>query len=86
MVRRRELEEGFNAIEDRREDRIRTIREIAEDYLAGYILRNRSSTFAEYAIRHVTKHLGARMIVDADESMVLEYQNQRLREKAAPKP
>ncbi|HUG69604.1 MAG TPA: hypothetical protein VMM76_17770 [Pirellulaceae bacterium] len=31
--RRRELEEGFNSIEDRREERIRAIREIAKEYL-----------------------------------------------------
>ena len=83
--RRRELEEGFNSIEDRRDERIRTIKEVAKDYLEGYLLRNRSATFAEYAIGHLTRLLGARMIVDADETMVLGYQEQRLREKAAPK-
>ena len=83
--RRRELEEGFNSIEDRRDERIRTIKEIATDYLEGYRLRNRSATFAEYAIGHLTRLLGATMIVDADEAMVLAYQEQRLREEAAPK-
>src|SRR5918996_4976313 len=83
--RRRELEEGFNSIEDRRDERIRTIKEIAKDYLDGYVLRNRSGTFAEYAIGHLTRLLGATMIVDADEAMVLGYQDQRLREQAAPK-
>ncbi|MCX6625791.1 MAG: site-specific integrase, partial [Acidobacteria bacterium] len=58
---------------------------MAKDYLEGYLLRNRSATFAEYAIGHLTRLLGARIIVDADETMVLEYQEQRLREKAAPK-
>jgi hypothetical protein len=38
--RRRELEEGFNSIEDRRDERVRTIKEIAKDYLEGYLLRN----------------------------------------------
>lgn len=33
--RRRELEEGFNAIEDRRDERIRTIREVAKEYLGA---------------------------------------------------
>ena len=45
--RRRELEEGFNSIEDRRDERIRTIREVANDYLKGYVLRNRGATFAQ---------------------------------------
>jgi hypothetical protein len=75
--RRRELEEGFNSIEDRRDERIRTIKEVAKDY----VLRNRSGTFAEYAIGHLTRLLGATMIVDADEAMVLAYQEQRLRER-----
>jgi len=83
--RRRELEEGFNSIEDRRDERIGTIQEVAKDYLDGYVLRNRSGTFAEYAIGHLTRFLGATMIVDADEAVVLSYQEQRLREKAAPK-
>lgn len=83
--RRRELEEGFNSIEDRRDERIRTIKEVAKDYLDGYRLRNRSAAFAGHAIGHLTRLLGATMIVDADETMVLGYQEQRLREKAAPK-
>jgi integrase len=83
--RRRELEEGFNRIDDRREEGIRTIREVANGYLEGYALRNRSATFAKYAIGHVTRLLGARMLVDADESAVLGYQDQRLKEGAAPK-
>jgi integrase len=82
--RRRELEEGFNSIEDRREERIRAIREIAKEYLESYVLRNRSVAFAQYAVNHLTRLLGATMIV-ADENTVLEYQEQRLREKAAPK-
>jgi integrase len=83
--RRRELEEGFNNIEDRREEGIRTIREIAKEYLAAYVLRNRGATFAEYAIGHVARVLGTRMVVDIDERVVLEYQDHRLKEKAAPK-
>jgi hypothetical protein len=83
--RRRELEEGFNSIEDRREERIRAIREVAKEYLESSVLRNRSVAFAQYAVNHLTRLLGATMIVDADENTVLEYQEQRLREKAAPK-
>jgi hypothetical protein len=54
--RRREFEAGFNNLEDAREERVRTIREIAENYLASYLLRNpRSATFAEYAVGHVKR-------------------------------
>jgi hypothetical protein len=45
--RGRELEEGFNALKDRRQERIQTIREVAKDYLDGYLLRDRSATVAE---------------------------------------
>ena len=49
--RRRELEEGFNNIADRREERVRTVKELACEYLAEYKVRHpRSSVFAEYAI------------------------------------
>src|SRR5258707_1979279 len=60
--RRRELEEGFNSIEDRRGERIPTIKEIAKDYLEGYPLPDRSSTVAEYAIRPLTRLLCAQII------------------------
>jgi len=45
--RRRELEEGYNNFEDVRQERVRTIREVAEAYLASYKLRNpQSAVFA----------------------------------------
>ncbi len=84
-ARRRELEEGFNSIIDRRAVRVQTIREVAAAYLEGYVLRNQSPTFAKYAVGHVTRLLGAIMIVDVDERLVLTYQEQRLKEQAAPK-
>ena len=34
--RHRDLEEGFNGLVDRRDDRIRTLSELAGAYLAGY--------------------------------------------------
>ncbi len=49
------------------------------------MLRHRSTTFAEYAVNHVVRLLGAKMIVDADEDVVREYQDQRLKDNAAPK-
>jgi hypothetical protein len=51
----------------------------------GYRLRYRSATFAAYALGHVSRLLGAKMAVDIDEATVLRYQENRLREKAAPK-
>ena len=84
--RRRELEEGFNNFEDLRRERVRTIREVADDYLTSYRLRHsRSATFAEYAVGHVERLLGDKMIVDVNEEAIKEYQETRLREKTAPK-
>ena len=62
--RRRELEEGFNGLRDNRERRIRTIREIADSYLSEYRLRKKSATFAEYALRNVTRILEDALAVD----------------------
>lgn len=52
--RRRELEGGFNRIEDHRDEGIPTIRDVGKGYLQGNALRNRSATFAEYAVGHVS--------------------------------
>lgn len=83
--RRRELEEGFNGLTDRREERIRTIKDLANTYLEGYKLRMKSIPFAEYALNHLTQHLGKQMAVEVTEKSVKDYQTARLKEKAAPK-
>src|SRR5437899_2916504 len=62
--RRRELEEGFNNVDDNRHERVRTVREVGEEYLASYKLRNpQSAVYAGYAVRHVQRLLGDRMLV-----------------------
>jgi integrase len=83
--RHRELEEGFNGLADKRDERIRTISELAEAYLSEYRLRHKAVTFAEYALRNVTRHLGEQMAVEVAEKTVKAYQSDRLKEKAAPK-
>jgi hypothetical protein len=82
--RRRELEAGFHNVKEVRQQRIRRLSEIVDEYLVGYRLRYRSATFAEYALGHVSRLIGAEMVVDIDEAAVLRYQEERLREKAAP--
>ena len=48
----------------------------------SYRLRNpRSSTFAEYALGHIKRLLGDKMLVDINEETVKEYQDARLRER-----
>jgi integrase len=84
--RRRELEEGFNNFADARRERVRTIGEIADDFFEEYTLRlPQSATFAEYAIRHIKRLVGDKMLVDMNEASVIKYQNDRLTEGAAPK-
>jgi integrase len=83
--RRRDLEKGFNGIEDNRDDRIRSFEELSADYLEEYRLRHKAVTFAEYAIGNLKRHLGETMAVDVTDKTVKAYQTTRLKEKAAPK-
>ncbi len=84
--RRRELAEGYNSFEDVRHERVRTVNEIATDFLASYKLRNpQSAVFATYAVRHLQRVIGDRMLVEVSVQTVRDYQDHRLREKASPK-
>jgi hypothetical protein len=57
--RKLELERRFNGIADARRGRIRSLSEIAVEFLQGYRLRNpRSATFADYAVGHGGDALG----------------------------
>ena len=83
--RRRELEQGFNGMEDKRDERIRTVKELGQAYLHDYGLRHRSVNFAVYAVGNVLRHLGELMAFDVTEQTVIEFQTARLKESAAPK-
>ena len=85
-TRRRELEEGFNNFADVRRERVRAIGEIADEFFEEYKLRlPQSATFAEYAIGHIKRLVGDKMLVDMNEGALIKYQNDRLTESAAPK-
>ena len=85
-TRRRELEEGFNNFADVRRERVRAIGEIADEFFEEYKLRlPQSATFAEYAIGHIKRLVGDKMLVDMNEATLIKYQNDRLTERAAPK-
>ena len=72
--RRRELEQGFNNVSDMRYERIRTFDEVATEFYDGYKLRlPDSATFADYAIYHLKRLLGSRMLVDFNEAVVTKY-------------
>ena len=84
--RKRELEAGFNNFTDLRHERIRTFSDMADEYFDAYKLRlPQSVVFAEYAINHLKRHVGSKMLVDFNEPAVIQYQNARLNECAAPK-
>jgi integrase len=83
--RRRELEEGYNDLVDNREERVQPLSTIASSYLEQYKLKHRSGSFATYAIGHVTRMLGTKMLVDVSDGTVKQYQTSRLQEGAAPK-
>jgi integrase len=83
--RRRELELGFNNLTDERAQRVQRLSSVAESYLCEYVLRHRSKQFARYAIGHITRHLGEKLVVDISDQTVRDYQSSRLKEKAAPK-
>jgi integrase len=83
--RRRQLEDGFNGVEDNRRERIRSIKQLGRTYLDDYKLRHKAVTFAEHAIGHVVRHLGAMMAVDVTDKTVTTYQTARLKESSAPK-
>jgi hypothetical protein len=82
LRRRRELAEGYNSFEDIRHERVRTINEIATDFLTSYKLRNpQSAVFATYAVRHLQRVIGDRMLVEVSEQTVRDYQDQRRAKK-----
>jgi integrase len=84
--RKRELEQGFNNIADVRHERIRTFADMAEEYFSGYKRRlPQSAVFAEYAIDHLKRLLGGKMLVAFSEAVIIKYQNDRLDEGTAPK-
>jgi uncharacterized protein (UPF0218 family) len=68
--RRRELEEGFNNVSDVRRERVRPMCEIADEFFEEYKLRlPQSATFAEYAIGHIKRLVGDKILVDMNEDL-----------------
>jgi integrase len=62
------------------------VAEIADKFFEGYKLLNpRSATFAEYALKHLKRHLGKVMVSDINDEAVKDYQITRLGVKASPK-
>jgi hypothetical protein len=84
---RERLEKSYGQVieEEARKQRRKTIQQAADEFLADYKLKHESGTFAEYALGHVTNHLGKRLVVEITPTVVKRYQTDRLAEKAGPK-
>ena len=84
--RKRELEAGFNNFTDLRHERIRTFSDMADEYFAAYKLRlPQSAVFAEYAINHLKRLVGGKMLVDFNETLSFNTRTLASDEGAAPK-
>ncbi len=86
QARRRELEKGFNGVTDERQERIRSIAELASGFVTDYCVRQpKSALFARHALAHIVRLTGNLMAVDVTDRTIVKYQTDRLREGAAPK-
>jgi hypothetical protein len=81
------LETSYSQVieEEAREQRRKTIEFAADEFLTDYRAKHRSATFEEYALGHVTKLPGDRLVVEITPKVVKRYQADRLKEKAGPK-
>ena len=84
---RERLEKSYGQIlvEEAREQQRKTIQKAAEEFLEDYRAKHQAATYAEYALGHVQRHLGDRLVVEITPKVVKGYQTARLREQAAPK-
>jgi integrase len=84
---RERLEKSYGQIleEENREQRRKTITLAAAEFLSDYKLKHQSATFAVYALGHVSRLLGDRLVVEITPNVVKRYQAGRLSEKAGPK-
>jgi integrase len=84
---RERLEKSYSQVieEEAREQRRKTIQFAADEFLTDYRAKHQSPKYAEYALGHVSRHLGDNLVVEITPSVVKRYQAARLREKAGPK-
>jgi integrase len=86
--RRRELEEGYNNITPQdRNRRVFTVVKAAEEYQEQYKARysENAAQYSAYCIKHLTEHLGNKMLIEVTDHTVIAYQDSRLKEEAAGK-
>src|SRR5712691_9984124 len=84
---RERLEKSYSQVieEEAREQQRKTIQQAADEFLKDYTAKHESSTWAEYALGHLSGLLGDRLVVEITPKVVKRYQASRLNEKAGPK-
>ena len=84
---RERLEKSYSQVieEEAREQQRKTIQLTADEFLEDYRAKHQSPTFAEYALGHVSRLLGGKLMVEITPNVVKRYQADRLNEKARPK-
>ena len=84
---RERLNKSYSEIleEEERAQRRKPLQQAADEFLVEYRAKHESPTFAVYALGHVTRHLGKKLVVEITPTVVKSYQTARLAEKAGPK-
>jgi integrase len=85
--RKERLEKNYKQVledEERQQSR-KTIEQAADEFLPDYELKHESPAFADYALRHVKRHLGNKLVLEITPTVVKRYQTARLAEEAANK-
>ena len=84
---RERLEKSYSQVieEEAREQQRKTIQQAADEFLVDYKAKHESATFAVYALGHVNRPLGRKLVVEITPTVVKRYQTDRLAEKAGPK-
>jgi integrase len=84
---RERLEKSYSQIveEESRQQQRKTVQAAADEFLGDYKAKHQAHTFAEYALGHVTRRLGKRLVMEITPEVVKRYQAARRKEKASPK-
>lgn len=84
---RERLEKSYSQVieDESREQQRKTIQLAAAEFLKEYITKHQSSTWAEYALGHLSRLLGGSLVMEITPTVVKRYQADRLTEKAGPK-
>jgi integrase len=84
---RERLQKSYGQVvaDEARVQQRKTIQQAAEEFLEEYQTKHRSATYAQYALGHVKRLLGDKLVVEITPKVVKGYQTSRLRQPAGPK-